>query len=148
MPGAGLRSFGLHGLWRRTQRAHQRSTHRSQSGPREQAPGNPLVQETAETAIGLSFSGGGTHASPFAFGILQELAKTEDNSRSGPHAPMIDRVSLVSGVSGGSVTAAYFALRGRDMLTDFRHRFLVQDVEASLATSVNVTNLMLMAKGG
>jgi NTE family protein len=108
----------------------------------------PLTQDTAETAIGLSFSGGGTRASAFAFGVLQELAKTQEAQHNGPRAPLIDRVSLVSGVSGGSITAAYFALRGREMLGDFRHRFLVQDVESSLSTSVNVTNLVLMAKGG
>ncbi len=112
------------------------------------ASAGPLSQDTSETAIGLSFSGGGTRASAFAFGVLQELAKTQEASRNGPRAPLIDRVSLVSGVSGGSVTAAYFALRGREMVSDFRHRFLVQDVEASLSTSVNPTNLILMAKGG
>ncbi len=112
----------------------------------EAAAGDPLAQEAAETAIGLSFSGGGTRASAFAFGVLQELAKTEEHN--GARTPLIDRVSLVSGVSGGSVTAAYFALYGRDTLSDFRKRFLIQDVEASLSTSVNVTNLMLMAKGG
>ncbi len=109
---------------------------------------DPLNHDTAETAIGLSFSGGGTRASAFAFGVLQELAKTQETGRNGVRAPLIDRVSLVSGVSGGSVTAAYFALRGPAMLTDFRHRFLIQDVEATLSTSVNPTNLILMAKGG
>ncbi len=113
----------------------------------DSAPSGPLSQDAAETAIGLSFSGGGTRASAFAYGVLQELAKTQETSH-GVRGPLIDRVTLVSGVSGGSVTAAYFALRGRDMLSDFRHRFLVQDVEATLSTSVNVTNLMLMAKGG
>ncbi|MGO9487080.1 MAG: patatin-like phospholipase family protein, partial [Rhodomicrobium sp.] len=112
------------------------------------AQAGPLAQETAETAIGLSFSGGGTLASAFAFGVLQELAKTQQTERNGVRAALIDRVSLVSGVSGGSVTAAYFALRGPAMLTDFRHRFLIQDVEATLSTSVNPTNLILMAKGG
>jgi NTE family protein len=107
------------------------------------------LQDTSETAIGLSFSGGGTRASAFAFGVLQELGKTEKASRNGARSPLIDQVTLVSGVSGGSVTAAYFALRGRDILTDFRKRFLFQDVEASLNTSVmNVTNLVLLAKGG
>ncbi len=109
---------------------------------------DPLNHDTAETAIGLSFSGGGTRASAFAFGVLQELAKTQETGRNGVRAALIDRVSLVSGVSGGSVTAAYFALRGPAMLTDFRHRFLIQDVEATLSTSVNPTNLILMAKGG
>jgi NTE family protein len=112
------------------------------------ATGDPAIEANAETAIGLSFSGGGTRASAFAFGVLQELAKTEETARDGSRHPLIERVSLVSGVSGGSVTAATFALYGRDMLSDFRKRFLVQDVEASLNTSVNVTNLVLMAKGG
>ena len=106
------------------------------------------VQENSDTVIGLSFSGGGTRASAFAFGVLQELGRTEEASRSGSRAALIDQVSLVSGVSGGSVTAAYFALRGRDTLADFRRKFLIQDAEASLSTSVNVTNLMLLAKGG
>ena len=104
-----------------------------------------MDQEPAETVIGLSFSGGGTRASAFAYGVLQELGKTQEPARSGGQRQLIDRVSLVS---GGSITAAYFALHGRDTLNDFRHRFLVQDVEASLSTSVSVTNLVLMAKGG
>ncbi len=102
------------------------------------------LQDNSETAIGLSFSGGGTRASAFAFGVLQELGRT--NARTG--SSLIDQVSLVSGVSGGSVTAAYFALHGRDTLASFRQQFLIQDAEASLSTSVNVTNLMLLAKGG
>ena len=106
--------------------------------------GPVLLQDNSETAIGLSFSGGGTRASAFAFGVLQELGKT--NPRSG--SSLIDQVSLVSGVSGGSITAAYFALRGRDTLQSFRQRFLIQDAESSLSTSVSVTNLVLLAKGG
>ena len=119
------------------------------TGEASAAPGaGPVpLQEDLETAIGLSFSGGGTRASAFAYGVLQELGKT-DGSRSGSRSPLIDQVSLVSGVSGGSVTAAYFALRGRDTLSDFRRKFLIQDAEASLSTSVNVTNLVLLAKGG
>src|SRR5947209_2000787 len=35
------------------------------------------LQDVSETAIGLSFSGGGTRASAFAFGVLQELARTD-----------------------------------------------------------------------
>ncbi|MGA7325990.1 MAG: patatin-like phospholipase family protein [Rhodomicrobium sp.] len=118
------------------------------AGTEDGLPDPVPLHETAETAIGLSFSGGGTRASAFAFGVLQELAKTEEKSSNGARSPLLDRVSLVSGVSGGSITAAYFALKGRETLSDFRKKFLIQDVEASLSTSVNVTNLMLMAKGG
>ena len=72
----------------------------------------------------------------------------EDRRRTASRSAFIDQVSLVSGVSGGSITAAYFALHGRETLANFRQRFLVQDAEASLSTSVNVTNLVLLAKGG
>ncbi len=112
-----------------------------------QAAAAPVsVQENAETAIGLSFSGGGTRASAFAFGVLQELGRTDAHTAS--RSSLIDQVSLVSGVSGGSVTAAYFALHGRETLGNFRQKFLIQDAESSLSTSVNVTNLVLLAKGG
>ena len=110
------------------------------------ATGPVALRESAETAIGLSFSGGGTRASAFAFGVLQELARTD--GRTASRSALIDQVSLVSGVSGGSITAAYFALHGRDTLASFRQRFLIQDAEASLSTSVSVTNLVLLAKGG
>ena len=110
------------------------------------AAGAVPVQESAETAIGLSFSGGGTRASAFAFGVLQELGRTD--ARTASRSSLIDQVSLVSGVSGGSVTAAYFALHGRETLGNFRQKFLIQDAESSLSTSVNVTNLVLLAKGG
>ncbi len=122
-------------------------TDEASATPEAVAAAAPL-QESSETLIGLSFSGGGTRAAAFAFGVLQELGKTEPPVRTGVRSVLIDQVSLVSGVSGGSVTAAYFALRGRDTLADFRKKFLIQDVEASLSTSVNVTNLMLLAKGG
>jgi len=119
----------------------------AEAGDLAPTAGPATSSDTSDTAIGLSFSGGGTRASAFAFGVLQELGKTEVRTATGTR-PLIDQVSLVSGVSGGSVTAAYFALKGRDTLLDFRRRFLIQDVEASLSTSVNLPNLMLLAKGG
>ena len=60
---------------------------------------------------------------------------------------MIDQVSLVSGVSA-VLSAAFRFARPVDTLASFRQRFLIQDAEASLSTSVNVTNLVLLAKGG
>ena len=60
--------------------------------------------------------------------------------------PLIGHVDYVSGVSGGAVNAAYFGLRGPDMLLeggefDFRDRYLTQDVEAHLRTDVTIRNL-------
>lgn len=99
-----------------------------------------------DTAVGLSFSGGGTRASAFAFGILRELARTEIAS-DGRKSTLIDQVDLVSSVSGGSITAAYFALKGSAILGDFRKKFLTKDVEASLRTSVSLANIVRLSNG-
>ncbi len=101
-----------------------------------------------DTAVGLSFSGGGTRAAAFAFGVLRELSRTKIVSE-GRHSTLIEQVDLVSAVSGGAVTAAYFALKGRTVLDDFREKFLTQDVESSLRTSaVSPMNLLRLSSGG
>ena len=97
------------------------------------------------TIVGLAFSGGGTRAAAFSFGVLRGLA---DIDAPGGGA-MIDQVRFVSGVSGGSVTAAYFGLRGRAALSDFESRFLYRDAEESLRTQVySVGNMMRALDGG
>ena len=60
----------------------------------------------------------------------------------------MERVVFVSGVSGGSVTAAYFGLKGRAALTDFRERFLIRNAEEDLNTSVNLRNIAQGLNGG
>ncbi len=100
-----------------------------------------------DTVVGLSFSGGGSRAAAFAYGVLRELARTRI-SANGRSSPLIDQVDFVSSVSGGSVTAAYFALKGKAMLDDFEPKFLGMDVEASLRTSVSLPNIVRLTSGG
>ena len=104
-----------------------------------------LHGENDGTVVGLSFSGGGTRAAAFAYGVLDQLARTP-----GPHgrSALLDRVGVVSGVSGGSIIAAYYGLKGRAALADFRERFLVQDVMAVLDTNVNLINIGQALGGG
>ncbi|MFP4538130.1 MAG: patatin-like phospholipase family protein [Dichotomicrobium sp.] len=100
-----------------------------------------------DTLIGLSFSGGGTRAAAFSFGVLKELRRTRvvgdrrDVSLSG-------EIDFLSSVSGGSVTAAAFALRREKMLDDFREKFLLANVEASLRTSLSLANVLRANLGG
>jgi NTE family protein len=106
------------------------------------------VDDFPELAIGLAFSGGGTRAAAFSFGVLQGLDRIPVPGDRGQRT-LLDAVDLVSGVSGGSVTAAYFGLKQRDALTDFRERFLVQDAEAGFSTAISLTNIFtLLDKGG
>lgn len=116
----------------------------------EQQPGTSLEipgGNFEDTVVGLSFSGGGTRASAFAFGVLRELSRTQITSE-GRTSPLIDQVDLVSSVSGGSVTAAYYALKGNAILKDFEQKFLLQDAEATLRTSVSLTNLVRLSDNG
>lgn len=96
------------------------------------------------TVVGLSFSGGGMRAAAFSYGVLSEMERVPFR-RSGS---MLDNVEFISGVSGGSVTAAYFGLRKRAGLADFRERFLLRNAEEGLQTTLSVPNLARAFAGG
>lgn len=110
------------------------------SGMRLQEPEDVF----GETAIALSFSGGGTRAAAFAFGVLQGLADVRHASG----RPLLDDVGFISSVSGGSLTAAYFGLHGEPGLKGFR-AVLLKDGEASMRFSLlNPVNLLRLWSGG
>ncbi len=98
-----------------------------------------------DTIIGLSFSGGGTRAAAFSYGVLKEMERIPIR---GAQSAMIDRVEFVSGVSGGSVTAAYYGLRKRAALADFRERFLLRNAEEGLQTDLTLATLSRAVAGG
>ena len=77
---------------------------------------------TDDTIVIVSFSGGGTRAAALAYGVLEKLRDTP--IRGGKD--MLAAVDVVSSISGGSFTAAHYALYGRDGLPRLRERFLDQ----------------------
>lgn len=79
----------------------------------------------------LAFSGGGTRAAALSYGVLEELRKTEVGCPGNEHR-LLDDVGLISSVSGGSFTAAYYALWGDRIFTDFEPRFLKKRVQTGL----------------
>lgn len=111
---------------------------------------NDVGRETAsfedDVLLALSFSGGGTRAAAFSFGVLSELERTRAGSRQ--TQSLLDRVDFVSGVSGGAVTAAYFGLKKRAALDDFRERFLLRNAEEALNTSISLGNIGRAIGGG
>src|SRR4030095_15524018 len=60
----------------------------------------------------LACSGGGARAAAFAYGVLEELAVTHV-AFDGRVRSLVDEIDQISGVSGGSFTAAYLRLHGR-----------------------------------
>lgn len=94
--------------------------------------------------VALAFSGGGLRASAFAAGVLEGLAETKT-----PRGDLLDQVSFVSSVSGGSLTAAYYGLYGRKGLADFKSRVLTRDFEARMNLSlVSPANWARLLGGG
>jgi NTE family protein len=125
------------------------ATVHNKAGNAPWAPGTPLdmgapANVMRENAIVLMFSGGGLRAAAFAQGVLEGLR----DSRTA-EGDLLDDVSIISSVSGSSLTSAYFGLYGRAGLARFREEVLLPGFEAGLRLSLlNPANLSRMLNGG
>ncbi len=90
---------------------------------------------SSDLLLMLAFSGGGTRAAALSYGVLEELARTPVGLEGAPHR-MLDEVDVLSSVSGGSFTAAYYALWGDRIFSDFESRFLKKGVQTGLLLQV------------
>jgi len=84
-----------------------------------------------EFGLVVTMSGGGTRAAAFSYGILEELRRTEVRTPSGT-GRLLDEVSIVTGISGGSFTALAYALYGEQLFDEYERRFLKRDVQGDL----------------
>jgi len=73
--------------------------------------------------IVLALSGGGARAASFHLGVLQALRDTP--GRDG--RPLSEHIALITSVSGGSVLAAYYGLRGEAGLDTFDAAYLARE---------------------
>ena len=93
----------------------------------------------------LTFSGGGTRASSLSYGVLEKLRDTEIMWE-GQQRRLLDEVDIISSVSGGSLTAAYYGLFGEQIFEDFEEKVLYQDIQGLLARSfVTIRNSRKLA---
>lgn len=88
-------------------------------------------ERSNEILLIVAFSGGGTRAASFAYGVLQGLDETRVPI-GGREVSLLDQIDHVTGVSGGSFTAAYLGLHGRGIFEDFERRFLRRNVQSAL----------------
>jgi len=77
----------------------------------------------------LALSGGGTRAAALSYGVMEKLKATpiQNGSRT-----LLDEVDVISSVSGGSFTAAYYGLFGDRLFSDFKEKFLYRDIQGEL----------------
>ena len=91
------------------------------------APDRPVIL--------MAFSGGGARAAALAAAVLAKMDGVTYTASDGRHR-LTDDITLVSSVSGGSVTAAWLGLyRGENLgerLAELKDRFLTQDNMGSL----------------
>ncbi len=76
--------------------------------------------------IVMTFSGGGVRATALSYDVL-ELLKHATYSSHGQTRHLADDVRIISSASGGSVTAAWFGLKGSQGLDGLEPAFLAQD---------------------
>jgi len=94
---------------------------------------HPRTNNSDDMLFILSFSGGGTRAAALACGVLEELAKTRITQAGKPRR-LLDEVDAISSVSGGSVTAAAYALYGDAAFAQLETNFLKRNVQGALVS--------------
>ena len=92
-------------------------------------------QPSNDLLVLVGFSGGGTRAAAYAYGVLKALAGATVMTEHG-RRPLLHEVDAISSVSGGSFTSAYYGLRGDKIFEEFEDRFLRKNVEAALIGQV------------
>lgn len=83
----------------------------------------------------VTLSGGGARAAAFGLGVLQEL-KATSFEMDGRATNMLDEVGLISGVSGGSILASYYAAFGDETFKRFERDFLLVNFQTGLIDQV------------
>jgi NTE family protein len=95
-----------------------------------------------DTLVVVTASGGGTRATALAMAVLDAMNRID--LPNGKH--LADEVDIISSVSGGSVTAGYFARYGAAGLPDLEKNFVRQDgISALLLKGLNPVGLAELA---
>lgn len=102
-------------------------------------------EDNDDTLIVVMFSGGGTRAAALGYGVLEQLNQ-QQVTIGGKRKSLLANVDVVVGVSGGSVLAAYFALKGEDTIPLFYKRFLHQNFQRQvIKQAFSMSNLPRLA---
>jgi len=94
-------------------------------------PPSPVDADSSAPLILVAFSGGGSRAAALGLGVLDQLAQSSYPSANGT-VRLVDRIRVISSVSGGSVVAAWFGLVGPARMDELNKAFLAKDNMATL----------------
>lgn len=91
--------------------------------------------QSDEMLVVLAISGGGMRAAALGYGALEELRRTEVTIH-GVKRRLIDEVDVISAVSGGTLPATYYGLRGEKAFDEFEGKVLSRNLELELAMRI------------
>lgn len=83
----------------------------------------------------MTFSGGGTRAASFAYGVLEKLRDTNIVWEGQPRR-FLDEIDIISSVSGGSLPCAYYGLYGDKIFEDFPDKVLYRNIQGGMVKQV------------
>ncbi len=83
----------------------------------------------SDVLIFVAFSGGGKRSAAFSHGALRGMRQVPVDL-GGPPSTLLAEIDQIAGVSGGSFTAAHFALYGERSFETFPQEFLHRDIAA------------------
>ena len=95
-----------------------------------------LLKQDKDNLVILAFSGGGTRAAAFSYGVLEFLRRTEMVGPKGNRARLLDQVDVITGVSGGSFTALAYGLYGEKLFDEYEKRFLKRNIQGEIIAGV------------
>jgi NTE family protein len=116
------------------------------------APGYRLAEVTRpgqsdDLLVVLAISGGGMRAAALGYGALEELRHTEVTVN-GVKRRLLDEVDVISAVSGGTLPATYFGLRGEKTFEEFEEKVLSRNLERELVLRIlTPTNWLRLPSG-
>lgn len=83
----------------------------------------------------VSLSGGGARAAAFGYGVLDALRQTPVTWKN-QQTNLLHQVDVISGVSGGSIIASYYAAFGAHTFPAFEQQFLRQSFQDNLINTM------------
>lgn len=89
--------------------------------------------EEDDVMLILAFSGGGTRAAAFSYGLMEALRDIRYGTK---NKRLLDEVDVISSVSGGSFTSAYYALFPDSFFMEYKKVFLERNVQGDLVKAI------------
>ena len=89
------------------------------------------AQDSPDLMVLIALSGGGKRSSAYSYGVLKGMRDIPVPTAAGPR-PLLDQVDGISGISGGSFTAAYYGLHREATFGRFEEDFLYRNTNANV----------------